>query len=884
MNKIKKSKVSMCLALLLIINLIFPTMGFEVKAKDLICNEIKVRVEGTNKTLFDKQFEITNEEVVKDVIKNSIGEDNVDGLESNFITGVLGEKRESHIGWMYYLIDKDGNIKQGDVISNEKIKDINNNYYKELVLHMAKWSDGITCVPKVTYSNVNNNYTLKITEQNMMMGIDERNAKDVNIKVDGVGEYKTDENGQAAFKIKCGENKVHIYKTLKDSKGVEYPAIVRQSFTLTGDVIDNDVNIAKILDDFNKNYENQELNYKKLLALNYYNEVNRTDFMLEESDNASSYASNIMGILALSENPYNYKEINYVEKLLKSQDNDGEFVVSENDKGSATTLASCIIALDMAKADFDKNKAVKTLINKINDSGFEDIDIITNIMIALSKHRDIEGVNDIINLSIEKLKEMQLEGGGFDYCGFGNSPYSTGPAIQALISVGENLNSEKWNKGRTPIEALLACKIEGKGFEMIEGMGEGEDDETATELALLALVDAYKEKSVYSAFAFIKEEPKDYNKIIESELNDINDYFKDVKEFDYNAMMGLSFLSYDKNQLIENIKLKDKENVFNLAQNVMSIITMEKDPKNYNGKNYIDLLYDKLNNDKFTGKSIYGLIALEMSSTKKEYIDTIISKFKTEFNNNKVKKISDKSLLIIALSPYKEDDEVKSIINKCVEDLKNAQLENAAFTMNKAFPNGESEDTALAIEAIIASGGDPLSEEWTKNGKNPLDALLSFKMGKGYIYESSLGAYEQNMYTGYVLRSIIALKNKTVVFNNFKLDEDEPVEKNNKLTIENNIIKENFLKGHDANIELKLNNKNNNSVENVTIIIGVFNKNNKLISYKTLENTLENGEIKDIKEKISLPNEDNLKVKIFTWDSLEKMNSKNEPIEIKVKN
>ena len=61
-------------------------------------------------------------------------------------------------------------------------------------------------------------------------------------------------------------------------------------------------------------------------------------------------------------------------------------------------------------------------------------------------------------------------------------------------------------------------------------------------------------------------------------------------------------------------------------------------------------------------------------------------------------------------------------------------------------------------------------------------------------------------------------------------------------------------------------------------------KNNKLISYKTLENPLENGEIKDIKEKISLPNEDNLNVKIFTWDSLEKKNSKNDPLENKVKN
>ena len=783
--KIKtKMKISILLVFMLVVNLFSSVNLLKVNAENLNSNKITIRVEGKDNTLFNKEIEITNELVIKDLIEKSIGKDNIKGLDKGFITEVLGEKEESNIGWMYYLVDKDGDIRQGDIVTKEKTKDSKGRYYKELVLHMCKYIGGITCIPKITYTNSNNKYTLKITEQNVMMDIDERPASNVNVKIDGVGEYKTNESGEVRFKIKYGENKISIYKNLIDLNNVEYPGIVRKSFSLIGNDVQKDNNIEKVIDELNNSCVNgEELNYKKILALNFYNKTYSESFKLEDINNASSCASNVMGILALRKNPYNYNGVNYVEKLLKAENSDGEFIIGKNDKGSATTLATCITALDMAKAEYNKENSIKKLKTEIYDNGFEDIDIITSGMIALSNYKNIDEVENLIDECIKSLKNKQLEGGGFDYCEMGNSPYATAQVIQALIAIGEDVTSLEWSKkGGNPLEALLACKLEKNGFELAEGSGLGYD-ETATEYALLALVDVYREESVYKNFCFEKDDNKDYKKIIINEIRDISDYFKVLSDYDYNTALSFSYLNFNKNEFMDKVVLKDKDNALSYAQNVMSIIAVGKNPRNYNGKNYVDLLINKLKNNKNNKSDIYGLIALTMSDAKEDDINELVSKLKK--SEKKIKQVGDKALLVIALSPYKEDNEIKDLINEHMKEIKNKQLENGGFTLSKRFPNGDSEDTALAIEAIIAYGQDPLSSEWSKNGKNPLDALLSFKMGKGYIYESSLGIYEQQMYTASVLRAIIALKDNNIIFNKFKLDYEES--KDNTTLVKNSL-------------------------------------------------------------------------------------------------
>ncbi|WP_270474620.1 hypothetical protein [Clostridium cochlearium] len=777
MNIRRKRRLSFFMAIaMILVSINFNLFNFKLvyaKEDNIVEHSMRIRVEGLKDTLFDEQVSIKDEVYVKDLVGNAIGKENIEGLEKNFISKILGEEGANGCGWMYYFIDNNDKILQTNVISEEKIKDLDGNYYKEMIWYMAKWTDGITCMPKVTIENNGNDYKIKIIEENIMLGIDPRPAQGVSIKVEGVGEYKTDNNGEAFFKSTPGEHKVYIYKIAKDSKGQEYPAIARQSFTIIGEGTEESAKLEEVIRDIKKYYEDkEELGYLPVLSFNHINALEKKNFELKEPNNVGAVADNIMGIIAIGKNPYSYEGKDYVKLLVDSQKENGKFAIGENDEDSITHLGSAIIALDMASAKYNKDKALEVLMSIEKGGKFKDLDGTTKALIALSKHRDVEDVNKIIDSCLKVLKEEQLEGGGFDAWNMGNSPYSTGPVIQALIALGEDPTSEKWTKGgRNLLDALLVCKVSDNGFEFMEGMGGGFSDPTATEFGFGAIADVYRQMSMYHNFNYKVEEKPDAGKIINNEIEDIKSYYEKSQDYNYSTILGLKSLGISEDVLQNKMALNNKDNLLAASQNVMVIVGIGKNPRNYNGKNYVEILSNTINTAKRANieQLSYALIALDMVSGDKKDIDTVIQKIKSK----KISKVVDCSLALIALSKHKGIEGVNDIITSCVNKLKEEQLDNAGFSLSKTmWPNGDSQDTAAAIEGLIAVGENPLSEKWTKNGKTPLNALLSFKMGKGYIYESSMGAYEQDMYTSFVLRAFIALKDKEPVFNKFNISYD----------------------------------------------------------------------------------------------------------------
>jgi|GEM_PF-6691254 len=804
-----------------------PKEETKVDEENKASSHIEVRVEGVNNTLFHKNIPVKDEVYVKDLISNALGEENIEGLDSNFIESIFKEKKTASSGWMYYLVDNNGDVLQGDSINIQKIKNVNGNYYKEMVWYMAKWVGGITNVPKINIECTGNNYKFRITEQNAMFGIEPKPSKDVNVKVEGIGEYKTDEKGEVSFKVTGGEHKVHIYKNSKDSGREEYSAIVRQSFIIMGETSEEENKLEDIIKDIKKYYEdNDNESYLNVLSFNHINFGEKKEFKLQNSNNAAAIADNIMGIIAIGKNPYSYKGINYVKQLTDSQKEDGKFIIGRNDKNSITAQSETIIALDMASAKYDVDKALKALISSVEDGKHEDIDSTTKVLIALSKHKDVKGVVDLINFCLNNLKEKQLEGGGFDYLELGNSPYSTASAIQALVAVGEDPLSEKWSKGgKNPLNALLACKVSDNGFEMAEGMGGGFSDITATNLAFAAIADLYKQQSMYSRFLFKIEEKPDSNKVINEEIESIKSYYKEISNYDYSTILGLNAAGVDVKNLEGKISLKNKDSIKLLSQDVISIIGVGKNPRNYNGKNYVKELINALKNSNdpknkymLSSSYFYGLLAISMASVDDEDINMVIEKIKNQYKIDKFKTINDAPLAIISLSPYKDKDGVKEIISSCIDYLKAQQLENGTFTLDEEeYKDGDGEHTALAIEALIAAGEDPLCEKWSKNGKTPLDGLLSFKVGNGYIYNSKFGTLDQDRYTGIALRALLSLKNEKTIFETLKIEYDPEKDKTNIIRELMNDLKEeyNFKENYDFSEALALNYSNDNNAENL---------------------------------------------------------------------
>lgn len=824
MNKIGKKLLALSMTVIMFFSTLVIAGAGKVFAEEN-GNYIHVRVEGVNSTLFDENIQITNENTAKDLLIKAVGQSNLEGVDTGFVTKILGEEQTSSMGWMYYLVDNSEDILQGDVISQQKIKDSKDNYYKEMVWHRAKWTDGLTLIPKVKAEHNGNDFKISITEQNVMMGIDERKAKDVDVKVEGVGEYKTDENGEVSFTVTPGEHKVDIYKIAKDSKEEEYPAIVRKSFTITGEGTEQTVKLEEVIKQVKEYYKtNPSEDYITALSFNHINSGDVSSFKLKTSNNVAAVADNIMGIIAIGKKPYSYEGTDYVGILTNSQKENGKFVINENDETSITVQAEAMTALDMSSAKYSTEAAIQVIMGFSNGGKFEDVDSTTRALIALSKHKEQNGVSDLINSCLADLKDKQLEGGGYDYYEMGNSPYSTAPVIQALIAVGEDPLSEKWTKGgRNLLDALLACKIKDNGFEIAEGMGGGFSDPTATNFSLAAIADIYRGTSMYHNFSFKPEEKPEPQKIVDSEIKDIKEYYENASSYGYSTLLGLKAAGVDNSILEQKIALNNKESILFTAQDIMSIIAIGKNPRNYNGKNYINDLVDYIKNPKESYITLdaycYSLMALDMASAQKEDVELALQKVKDGCST--FKKVDKAALAITCLSQHSPEEGIGSIINSALTYIKSKQLDNGAFTLSATmYKNGDSQDTAYVIEALIAAGQDPISAEWTKNGKTPLDALLSFKMGKGYIYESSMGTYEQDMYTSFVLRAFSALKNNKTVFEQFKISYNADKDKTEVIKQALTELKEYYSKidKYDFREALSLNHSSDNISEDIKSI------------------------------------------------------------------
>ncbi|KHO36706.1 hypothetical protein OR63_03515, partial [Clostridium tetani] len=91
-----------------------------------------------------------------------------------------------------------------------------------------------------------------------------------------------------------------------------------------------------------------------------------------------------------------------------------------------------------------------------------------------------------------------------------------------------------------------------------------------------------------------------------------------------------------------------------------------------------------------------------------------------------------------------------------------------------------------------------------------------------------------------------------------------------------------FRLGSDAEVTIKATNKTKEN-KDVAIIVGVFNKDGRLVNYGAVEQNIKANENVNLTADLPLPNKGEYTVKAFVWDSLNGMNSISKVIEIPVK-
>lgn len=486
MNNKKLILLTIVITLLLVLTTVFSAAA----------QTIKVRIEGLNDTLYERDITVTNEVYAEDVLYNSIGQSNVDGINGEFgllISGLMDEEAAAGTYWGLYTVDN-GNVQSSMTgVSSLEVCEIGD----ELLFHVTENSwPSETAIADILLNNTNNDYTVNV--QSNGSGL-----QDVTVNVSYLGEFLTDDSGNASFTLNDGIYDIDI------KKDGDYPEILRKHYRVkSGDVANR---IESAINSLKNYYNNQgELNYRSACSLNVTTEsvedLRNIHLRYSPRDNtsANNCASNIIGLLAAGYDPYQYNSTNYINLLKQSQrtegENIGKFIIDQYDN-SPTVTAYSIIALDMAEAKYNDTAAVNALLSFVNEDGsfgsYHDVDTTAISLMALANYKEIDGVITAINNGFDFIKTKQLDTGGFS-SGWSEaeSPYSITTVIQALVANNINPLSSDWLKNsNNMVDALLAYMIVDH-FEYTSQYGT--DISSITDQAFTALADLYNGRSMFA--------------------------------------------------------------------------------------------------------------------------------------------------------------------------------------------------------------------------------------------------------------------------------------------------------------------------------------------------------------------------------------------------
>ena len=238
--------------------------------------------------------------------------------------------------------------------------------------------------------------------------------------------------------------------------------------------------------------------------------------------------------------------INYVDILEKAQVKDGEnkgkFIINKySDENCIESQSYSIIAMDLAKGNYNKEEAVKSLLNMLNDSNYKNSSSYKFIKTeavaatALANYKNVPGVEVKINELIEFFKMNQNDDGAFDMKAgstFVNSPIATGAVVQALLSNGIDPLSWQWCKnGNSMLDGMIKSKFIGRdnstsGY--CQGEGLNFENSEASYYAFSTLVQMLNKESIF----VMMEKDITNNKKIKVEKVSLNKNLIELKKED----------------------------------------------------------------------------------------------------------------------------------------------------------------------------------------------------------------------------------------------------------------------------------------------------------------------------------------------------------------
>jgi len=512
-HRLFKREIAYVMIFILFISLFgnVPSMAEEEAAK-----QISIRVEGSRSTVAVTPegyttTTVTAWEALKEFLDTQgIPYEVMDTEWGIYIKSIGNEVENSSEGyfWLFALNDKVSNVGAGSyhIQSGDK-----------LLFYYGHYSD--TLIPQVSIPTqvAFVNEPLEIVVETTYYDYTEmrevtKKLSNVSVTFDGT-EYYTDENGCVVIT----PSKAGIYVLeIGGSKGQDVPEVVRDQKKIrvinrnsySGN-IDEEISKTILFYDAKAQYlDDWDSHWWDIVSLAGVSEIVQSSvyalpewsvdcFPEEQEARILDYCRFIFAGTAMGYDPHDLDGKDLVAELASKQQSNGMFGNINNFHVWA------MITLDAFNGNYDRDKALQKLLEmQQEDGGFSlaenaasDVDVTSMALIALSEYKDLENVADAVSKAVGFLKNKQDAIGGFEGL-YANNCNSTAMAISGLISVGEDIFSEKWKvNGRTPVDALLDYRTESNGFYF--STENTEANLMATSQALIALGDIKYQKSVF---------------------------------------------------------------------------------------------------------------------------------------------------------------------------------------------------------------------------------------------------------------------------------------------------------------------------------------------------------------------------------------------------
>ncbi|NOH15827.1 prenyltransferase/squalene oxidase repeat-containing protein [Clostridium cochlearium] len=356
------------------------------------------------------------------------------------------------------------------------------------------------------------------------------------------------------------------------------------------------------------------------------------------------------------------------------------------------------------------------------------------------------------------------------------------------------------------------------------------------------------------------------------------------------------------NSIIQSMKngndLSAKAKPTNIEKVVIALTSIGKSVENVNGENLLKNIYENPNISNGLNESAYALIALDSLNynvpdnamwTRNKLIEEV-KKYQNSNGgfglfNNETASIDMTAIALQALSTYKDRDDVKPIIEKALDYLRKNKTEYGGF---KDAGKENAESAAQVLVALTSLGIDPLdpSNKFGDENYNVVTNILSYRNNKDGKFNhwkqddsSNLMSTNQSYYA--LVSYLRFMENRSKLYD-MRDEKVEVKEETKEFEIKNLTAKKEFKLGTDEEIIIKAINKTKEN-KDVALIVGLFNKDGKLVNYGAVEQNIKVNENVNLTVGLPLPKEGEYTVKAFVWDSLSGMNPMSKVIEIPVK-